>query len=229
MKNESEAPSIESNLKSLKANLKILKKKYGRTKEKIQILAISKNQSAGKLRKAYNFGQTQFGENYLQEALQKQRELGDLKIEWHFVGRIQSNKTTDIANNFSWVHSLERLKIAHRLNDQRGKKLPPLNVLIQINQPGENKNGVAPNKFLEFSQEIMKLKNLSLRGIMYFPPPSGTFEENRENYMKVVNLVRTFESFDTFSMGTSDDYEAAISAGSSMIRLGNIIFGPRPS
>ena len=219
--------SIENNLKQLQKNIEDLQRKYRRTKEEVNLIAVSKGQSAAYIRRAYALGIHKFGENYLQEAEEKQSELGDLKIEWHFIGAIQSNKTAYIANNFSWVHSLERLKIAHRLNEQRRKDLPQLNVLIQINLPGEDKSGIQPGELTEFSKEILKLENLRLRGVMYFPPKTETFDGSRAKYLKVIDLTKSIKYMDTLSMGTSSDYKAAIAAGTTMIRLGTTIFGPR--
>ena len=219
--------SIDSNLKQLERNIEALKRKYQRTKEEVALIAVSKGQSSAYIRTAYNLGIQKVGENYLQEAEDKQSELGDLEIEWHFIGAIQSNKTAYIANNFSWVHSLERLKIARRLNEQRGRNLPQLNVLIQINLPGESKSGIQPNELTGFSKEILKLENLRLRGVMYFPPKTDSFDEARAKYLKVINLTKSIKHMDTLSMGTSSDYEAAIAAGTTMIRLGTTIFGPR--
>ena len=219
--------SIDSNLKQLQRNIEALKRKYRRTKEEVALIAVSKGQSSDYIRRAYNLGIQKFGENYLQEAEEKQSKLGDLEIEWHFIGAIQSNKTAYIANNFSWVHSLERLKIARRLNEQRRKDMPQLNVLIQINLPGETKSGIQPGELSEFSEEIMNLENLRLRGVMYFPPKTDTFDESLAKYLKVINLTKSIKYMDTLSMGTSSDYEAAIAAGTTMIRLGTTIFGPR--
>ena len=219
--------SIDSNLKQVRRDIDALKRKYRRTKEEVALIAVSKGQSSAYIRRAYTLGIQKFGENYLQEAEDKQSELGDLEIEWHFIGAIQSNKTSYIANNFSWIHSLERLKIARRLNEQRGKDMPQLNVLIQINLPGESKSGIQPSELSEFSKEIMNLENLRLRGVMYFPPKTDTFDESLAKYLKVINLTKSIKSMDTLSMGTSSDYEAAIAAGTTMIRLGTTIFGPR--
>ena len=219
--------SIDSNLKQVRRDIDALKRKYRRTKEEVALIAVSKGQSSAYIRRAYTLGIQKFGENYLQEAEDKQSELGDLEIEWHFIGAIQSNKTSYIANNFSWIHSLERLKIARRLNEQRGKDMPQLNVLIQINLPGESKSGIQPSELSEFSKEIMNLENLRLRGVMYFPPKTDTFDESLAKYLKVINLTKSIKSMETLSMGTSSDYEAAIAAGTTMIRLGTTIFGPK--
>ena len=219
--------SIDTNLKQLQNNIEALQRKYRRTKKEVTLIAVSKGQSAAYIRKTYKLGVRKFGENYLQEAEDKQSELEDLEIEWHFIGAIQSNKTAYIANNFSWVHSLERLKIARRLNEQRRKEMPQLNVLIQINLPGESKSGIQSDELTEFSKEILKLENLRLRGVMYFPPKTDSFDESRAKYLKVINLTKSIKHMDTLSMGTSSDYEAAIAAGTTMIRLGTTIFGPR--
>ena len=228
MEDEPKYLNIKENLAVAKSRLKNLQQKYGRSGEKIRILAVSKNQHSDAIRQAYHAGQMSFGENYLQESIQKQENLKDLNIEWHFIGAIQSNKTRYIANNFSWVHSLDRLKIAHRLAAQRSDHLPPLNVLIQVAQPGEIKHGIYPDELLNFSQELLAFPNLNLRGIMYFPPKGGTVKENRGKYAKMVDLAQYLDNSDTLSMGTSSDYEAAVSAGSTLVRLGTTIFGPRP-
>jgi len=210
-----------------KRHLKKLQNHYRQKGKEIKLLAASKNHSALAIKTAYRAGQICFGENYLQEALQKQRDLIDLDIEWHFIGKVQSNKTSDIANNFSWVHGLERLKIARRLHEQRRQDLPPLNVLIQVKQRGENKAGIEPDNFQEFAEEILGFQKLSLRGIMYFPPAGGNFEENREAYSNMIELTHNLPMADTLSMGTSSDLEAAVAAGTTLVRLGTSIFGLR--
>ena len=218
---------IESNLNELRRSIADFQKKYRRGNEEISLVAVSKTQSAAKIKKVYDLGLRKFAENYLQEAEDKQNELKDLEIEWHFIGKIQSNKTAYIANNFSWVHSIERQKIALRLNNQRSESLPKLNVLIQLKLPGEKKSGILPEELSELCKEVLKLEKLRLRGVMYFPPKVDSFEENRANYLKVINLAKPLKFIDTLSMGTSSDYESAIAAGTTMVRLGTTIFGPR--
>jgi pyridoxal phosphate enzyme (YggS family) len=200
----------------------------------VKLIAVSKAQPAVAIRDAYAAGQTIFGENYLQEALDKQAELTDLAIEWHFIGPIQSNKTQPISQNFAWVHSVDRLKIAQRLNDARPPQLPPLQVCIQVNVSNEDsKSGVLPAELAALATEIQKLPRLKLRGLMAIPAPTqdvnqqiAQFKLVRECYDAL--LAQGFV-LDTLSMGMSDDYAAAISQGASFVRIGSALFGARPA
>jgi pyridoxal phosphate enzyme (YggS family) len=200
----------------------------------VKLIAVSKAQPAAAIRDAYAAGQSIFGENYLQEALDKQAELTDLAIEWHFIGPIQSNKTQPISQNFAWVHSVDRLKIAQRLNDARPAQLPPLQVCIQVNVSNEDsKSGVLPAELAALAAEIKKLPRLKLRGLMAIPAPTpdvsqqiAQFKLVRECYDAL--LAQDFV-LDTLSMGMSDDYVAAISQGASFVRIGSAIFGARPA
>jgi hypothetical protein len=200
----------------------------------VKLIAVSKAQPAVAIRDAYAAGQTIFGENYLQEALDKQAELTDLAIEWHFIGPIQSNKTQPISQNFAWVHSVDRLKIALRLNDARPPQLPPLQVCIQVNVSNEDsKSGVLPAELAALATEIQKLPRLKLRGLMAIPAPTqdvnqqiAQFKLVRECYDAL--LAQGFV-LDTLSMGMSDDYAAAISQGASFVRIGSALFGARPA
>jgi hypothetical protein len=194
----------------------------------IQLLAVSKTRAADELRAAYNLGQTAFGENYCQEALDKQQHLSDLNIEWHFIGPIQSNKTRDISAHFNWVHSVDRLKIAKRLSEQRPPELPPLNICLQVNIDDEaSKSGVAPEDIIPLIDEILRLPNLNLRGLMVIPAPKDSFEEQFETFKRVRDIMQTIPTMDTLSMGMSGDMEAAIAAGSTIVRVGTAIFGER--
>jgi pyridoxal phosphate enzyme (YggS family) len=201
---------------------------YNRQDSEIQLLAVSKTQAADQLRMAFNFGQVAFGENYLQEALDKQQQLSDLDIEWHFIGPIQSNKTRDISANFTWVHGVDRLKIAKRLSDQRPAEMPPLNICLQVNIDQEpSKSGVVPEDIMSLADEIMQLPKLNLRGLMAIPAPKVRFEEQFETFKRVRYIMKTVPSMDTLSMGMSADMEAAIAAGSTIVRVGTAIFGKR--
>ena len=202
--------------------------------QSVKLIAVSKAQPAAAIRDAYAAGQTIFGESYLQEALDKQAELTDLAIEWHFIGPIQSNKTQPISQHFAWVHSIDRLKIAQRLNDARPAQLPPLQVCIQVNVSNEDsKSGVLPAELAALATEIQKLPKLKLRGLMAIPAP--TLDANQQ--IAQFKLVRecydalSAQGFalDTLSMGMSDDYAAAISQGASFVRIGSAIFGARPA
>lgn len=200
----------------------------------VKLIAVSKAQPAYAIRDAYAAGQSIFGENYLQEALDKQAELTDLAIEWHFIGPIQSNKTQPISQNFSWVHSVDRLKIAQRLNDARPAQLPPLQVCIQVNVSNEDsKSGVLPAELATLAAEITKLPRLKLRGLMAIPAPTHDVNQQIAQFKLVRECYDALSAqgfaLDTLSMGMSDDYVAAISQGASFVRIGSAIFGARPA
>lgn len=201
-------------------------------KQKVSLLAVSKAQPSEAVREAYLAGQLMFGENYLQEALAKQAELSDLAIEWHFIGPIQSNKTQLIAQNFAWVHSVDRLKIAQRLNDARPDHFAPLQVCIQVNTSNElSKSGVTTQDLEALASAIAKMPRLKLRGLMSIPEPSKDYNKQREQFKQVREcydalLAKGF-ALDTLSIGMSDDYPAAIEEGSSIVRIGSALFGAR--
>ena len=196
------------------------------------LLAVAKTQPSDSIRQAWDAGQRAFGESYLQEALEKIDQLRDLAIEWHFIGRIQSNKTRAIAEHFSWVHSLGDARHAIRLNDQRPEKHPPLNVCIQVNVSGESsKAGLAPDATAELLEQCLELPRLQVRGLMAIPAPArdpltqrAPFRELRELRDR---LARPGLPLDTLSMGMSADLEAAIAEGATLVRVGTAIFGPR--
>ena len=203
-------------------------------KDKVQLLAVSKAQSADKLRNAYLAGQRAFGENYVQEAINKQQELSDLDIEWHFIGPIQSNKTQLIAQHFDWVHSVDRLKIAERLSSARLSSLPPLNICIQINSSEEStKSGTSLADTITLARAIQALPNLTLRGLMAIPAPAKDFEAQRAQFKVVHDAFKSLQqqgfALDTLSIGMSEDYVAAIHEGATIVRLGSALFGARPS
>lgn len=200
----------------------------------VTLLAVSKAQSAEKLREAYEAGQTKFGENYLQEALNKQTELADLNIEWHFIGPIQSNKTQPIAQHFSWVHGVDRIKIAQRLNDARPADLPRLQICLQVNISGEaSKSGVAPNALLELVKAVSALPKLTLRGLMTIPEPTNDEVLQHKQFKQMRELLQNLNkegyALDTLSMGMSNDYQIAIEEGATIVRVGSAIFGERPA
>jgi pyridoxal phosphate enzyme (YggS family) len=211
----------------LLSSIRAAEKKYHRAPHAVSLLAVSKNQSADKIRALYSQDQKAFGENYLQEALEKQNLLSDLTIEWHFIGHIQSNKTKQIAENFSWVHSVDRIDIAKRLNDQRPAHLPPLNICIEINIDQENnKSGIAPKDLLPLAKAVSTLCNIRLRGLMVIPKI-----DSHDAFQKTAALQQTLIDagfmVDTLSMGMSSDYEAAIAAGATVVRVGTALFGNR--
>ncbi|MBF4990379.1 YggS family pyridoxal phosphate-dependent enzyme [Methylophilus sp. QUAN] len=198
----------------------------------VTLCAVSKAQPATAIRAAYDAGQTVFGENYLQEALQKQAELDDCAIAWHFIGPIQSNKTQPIARHFDWVHSVDRLKIAQRLSDARPSDLPPLNICLQVNISEEaSKSGASGQELLELALNIKQLPHLQLRGLMAIPAPCRDFEQQRDQFRQVRALFEQLNNhglqLDTLSIGMSGDFAAAIAEGATLVRIGTAIFGAR--
>ena len=208
--------------------------KAGRKADEVQLLAVSKKQDCTAIRTAFVAGQHHFGENYVQEALEKIEQLNDLDISWHLIGALQSNKTAEVACHFSWVHSVDRLKIAQRLSNQRPKNLPALNICIQVNiDDQQSKSGCQLNEVESLVNEILLLPNLVLRGLMIIPQAG-----NYQAFMQLANLRQELLTnipnlspsvFDTLSMGMSDDLEQAIMAGATMVRVGTAIFGKRQS
>lgn len=198
----------------------------------VQLLAVSKTWPAEELRKLANQGQHCFGENYLQEALTKIDALADLNLEWHFIGPIQSNKTKDIATHFDWVQSIDRIKIATRLSNQRPKHLERLNICIQVNIDNEvSKSGVNSDDVLNLAQQIASLDNLQLRGLMIIPKKTSDPVQQQQSFKKAyslfLQLTEIYPSVDTLSMGMSADMDAAITEGSTMVRIGTALFGQR--
>ena len=199
------------------------------------LLAVSKTKPASLIRQAWQLGQREFGENYLQEALEKQAELADLDdIVWHFIGPLQSNKTRSVAENFAWMHSVERLKIAKRLSEQRPEHLAPLNICLQVNISREaSKSGVMPEEVAALAHEVAALPRLQLRGLMAIPAPADSLSAQRAPFAELRQLLIELQSalpetpLDTLSMGMSDDLEAAILEGATLVRLGTAIFGAR--
>jgi pyridoxal phosphate enzyme (YggS family) len=201
----------------------------------VALLAVGKTQTAASIREAFHAGQHQFGENYVQEALDKIAALADLRrqIEWHLIGPLQSNKTRAVAEAFDWVHTVDRLKLAQRLSDQRPAGLPPLNVCVQVNISGEaSKSGVVPEEAFALAQAVAALPNLRLRGLMAIPEPTDDVAAQRAPYRALREMkdawVAAGLAVDTLSMGMSDDLESAIAEGATIVRVGGAIFGARP-
>lgn len=200
--------------------------------QQVKLLAVSKAQSALAVREACVAGQAMFGENYLQEALEKQAQLADLAIDWHFIGPIQSNKTQAIAQHFAWAHSVDRLKIAQRLNEARSKDQPALQICLQVNVSNEaSKSGVLPEEVETLATAISLLPKLKLRGLMAIPAPSKNVDQQVAQFRQVREcydalLAKGF-SLDTLSIGMSDDYLAAIAHGATIVRIGSALFGAR--
>jgi pyridoxal phosphate enzyme (YggS family) len=195
----------------------------------VGLLAVSKTKPAAAIRQAFAAGTRDFGENYLQEALEKQAELSDLPLTWHFIGPIQSNKTKPIAEHFAWVHSVDRLKIAQRLSDQRPAHLPALNICLQVNVSGEaSKSGCNPDELPALAQAVTQLPNLRLRGLMTIPEPTDDPCEQRAAFARLRELQHGLNlDLDTLSMGMSHDLEAAIAEGATWVRIGTALFGAR--
>ncbi|GAA5315082.1 MAG: YggS family pyridoxal phosphate-dependent enzyme [Candidatus Pelagadaptatus aseana] len=201
----------------------------GRKPDSARLLAVSKTKPCEDIRAAYSAGQRCFGENYLQEALEKQQQLNDLDIEWHYIGPIQSNKTRAIAEHFDWVHSVDREKVARRLSEQRPADLPALNICLQINVDNEDtKAGITLAELPKLYHAIKALPNLHIRGLMAIPAPSQDVSQQRATFAKVQQALAQLDSdMDTLSMGMSGDLESAIAAGSTIVRIGTDIFGAR--
>ncbi|WP_409524092.1 YggS family pyridoxal phosphate-dependent enzyme [Nitrincola sp. MINF-07-Sa-05] len=200
----------------------------------VTLLAVSKTRKSVELREAYDAGQRLFGENYLQEAQQKMQELSDLPLEWHFIGPIQSNKTRPIAEAFDWVHSVDRLKIAQRLSEQRPADKDDLNICLQVNISHEaNKSGCSEVEASALAEQIASLPHLCLRGLMAIPEATDDPAEQRQAFARMRELFEKIRervpTLDTLSMGMSGDLEAAIMEGSTMVRIGTALFGPRPA
>jgi pyridoxal phosphate enzyme (YggS family) len=195
----------------------------------IGLLAVSKTKPAAAVRQAHAAGLTDFGENYLQEALDKQAELSDLPLCWHFIGPIQSNKTRPIAEHFAWVHSVDRLKVAERLSAQRPAQLPPLNICLQVNVSGEaSKSGCTPEQLPALAQAVSQLPNLKLRGLMTIPQPTDDLATQHAAFARLRQLQDSLNlDLDTLSMGMSHDLEAAIAEGATWVRIGTALFGAR--
>ncbi|MHC8302910.1 YggS family pyridoxal phosphate-dependent enzyme [Pseudomonas sp. ZS1P83] len=202
-----------------------------RDEDSVQLLAVSKTKPAEALREAYAAGIRDFGENYLQEALSKQLELADLPLIWHFIGPIQSNKTRAIAEHFAWVHSVDRLKIAQRLSEQRPADLPPLNICIQVNVSGEaSKSGCTPADLPALANAISELPRIKLRGLMAIPEPTEDRAAQDAAFAAVQRLQASLNlPLDTLSMGMSHDLESAIAMGATWVRIGTALFGARGS
>lgn len=226
--------TIASNLQLVTARINQACSRVGRRPDSVTLLAVSKTFPAETVREAFHAGQRKFGENYVQEALDKITALADLRdqIEWHMIGPLQSNKTRVVAETFDWVHTIDRLKIAQRLNEQRPAHLPPLQVCIQVNTSGEDsKSGVAPSEALALAQAVSALPRLRLRGVMALPAPTSdpALQQAQLHAVRVLfdELKLKGLPMDTLSMGMSADLEAAVEAGSSMLRVGTALFGNR--
>ena len=234
---------ITNQLMAIQYRIDAAAEEYGRDPETIQLIAVSKTFPSAAIEETMHAGQRAFGENYVQEAVDKIKQLDKLRpwLEWHFIGPLQSNKTAEIAEHFDWMHTIDRLKIAERLSVQREPhaRLGPLQICVQVNISGEeSKSGVHPSEALALCEQIAPLRGLTLRGLMAIPEPTQNPNEQRKSFAAVRELFESirmqkemtagFHNFDTLSMGMSEDLEAAIAEGATMIRVGSAIFGQRP-
>jgi len=229
---------IRDNLQIIGAKLAESTKQYNRTKSSVRLLAVSKRHTIDKIQEAYDFGQRAFGENYVQELLDKKNQLNDLDIEWHFIGPLQSNKAKKISEAAAWVHAVDRLKIAQRLSDNRPDNMPPLSICLQVNISGEEtKSGINPKDLNDLALQVASLPKIQLRGLMVIPAPEEDFVKQREVFAEVRILMQNLQTYlsengitielDTLSMGMSNDIEAAIAEGATIVRVGTAIFGQR--
>ncbi len=226
--------TISENIQQLRARMAIACEQASRPVHSVTLLVVTKTFPAEDVRAAHAAGETRFGENYVQEGLDKIAALADLRstIEWHMIGPLQSNKTRPVAEQFDWVHSVDRLKIAQRLSDQRPAHLPPLQLCLQVNISGEaTKSGLTPEELPEVARAVAALPRVTLRGLMSIPEPADTLEAQRTPHRRLAGLMQQLKAqglaLDTLSMGMSGDLEAAILEGSTLVRVGSAIFGQR--
>lgn len=225
--------SISQNLSQISQHIQQFSQQAKRPENSVKLLAVSKTKPVEAIQEAIDAGQRAFGENYVQEGVEKVQFFANRSdLEWHFIGNLQSNKTRVVAEHFDWVQTIDRLKIAHRLSEQRPANLPPLNVLIQVNISDEDsKSGIQPSEIFTLASEIAQLPNLRLRGLMAIPKPESEPEQQKIALAQMQTLFQQlqsqFDGIDTLSMGMSDDMQAAIECGSTMVRIGTAIFGAR--
>ena len=224
--------TISANLQAVLARIGEAARRCGRQPEEISLLAVSKTWPGSYVQEAARAGQKAFGENYVQEGVDKVHETALSDLEWHFIGPLQSNKTRPVAEAFQWVHSVDRFKIAERLSQQRPAHLPPLQICLQVNISNEDsKSGVPEEDVASLAQQIARLPHLKLRGLMTIPAPASEFAQQRVPFRRLRELYeqlnRSGFALDTLSMGMSNDIEAAIAEGSTLVRVGTAIFGER--
>ena len=224
--------TIASNLQAVRDAITAAAGKAGRAPDSIHLLAVSKTFAPDAIREAYRAGQRRFAESYMQEALEKIAALHDLPLEWHFIGPLQSNKTRAVAENFAWVHSVDRLKVAERLSAQRPAHLPPLQVCLQVNISREaSKSGVSPEEAEALAEAVAQLPHLRLRGLMAIPEPNDEVAAQQAAFAQLRKLLERLNrhglQLDTLSMGMSQDFAAAIAEGATLVRIGSAIFGER--
>lgn len=224
--------NIAENLKKIRERILVAQQKYGRAEGSVKLVAVSKTHAADRVLAAVQAGQTEFGENYAQEALAKINSLDRTDLIWHFIGPVQSNKTRLLATHVNWVHTIENLRIARRLSEARPAALPALNVCIQVNISAESsKSGTDPVQLAELARQVAELPRLRLRGLMVIPAAEPDFGRQRLAFRHTRQLLEQLNAggmqLDTLSMGMSDDLEAAIAEGATLVRIGTAIFGAR--
>jgi len=229
---EQSVTKVTEHLAQVQRRLAEAARAASRDPEQIYLLAVSKGQSLAKIRSAYQAGQRSFGENYLQEAIKKIDAIRETDIEWHFIGRLQSNKAAKVAPRFGWVHTVDRAKLAQQLNDHRPHNAPPLNICLQVNLAGESqKGGIEAAAVAELAAVVAELPRLKLRGLMTVPPATANPEQSRPYFDSLAQLQRELADSglptDTLSMGMSSDLEVAVAAGATIVRIGTAIFGQR--
>ena len=224
--------NLRERLQRVRWDIEEAEQECGREPGSVKLLAVSKTRDVADILSLAQLGATDFGENYVQEAQAKIEQLSELSITWHFIGPIQSNKTRQIARCFHWVHSVDRIKIASRLNAARPPDMPPLNICLQVNIDAESsKSGVEPDKVQQLAEQVLPLTRLKLRGLMGMPAPVDDFATQRHAFIKLrqlqEQLIDRGIKLDTLSMGTTNDMRAAIAEGATIIRIGTALFGPR--
>ena len=225
--------NLAENYRSVVNRIRTAERNAGREAGSVSLVAVGKRHRVEAIRELAGLGQNIFAENFVQEAIAKQKVLSDLHLDWHFIGSIQSNKTKDIANHFSWVHSIDRYKIARRLSDQRPENLPPINICVQTNLQEEmTKSGVTGEQLLPLLEQIAELPRISLRGLMIIPEPVDDANQQREIFARLrewFNLaIEQGHPLDSLSMGMTADMEIAIAQGATHVRIGTALFGVRP-
>lgn len=223
---------LHDRLQQVRREVAEAERQFGREPGSIKLLAVSKTRNAGDVLALAQLGVSDFGENYVQEARAKIGQLSGYSLTWHFIGPVQSNKTRQIAECFDWVHSVDRIKVAHRLNAARPADLPPLNICIQVNVDAEStKSGIDPDEVEQLAEQILPLSRLNLRGLMALPAPTEDFAGQRHSFLRTRRLQEKLMDkgyrLDTLSMGTTGDMRAAIAEGATVIRIGTALFGPR--
>lgn len=231
--NQNAMSDVAARLAAVRDRIREAEQTHGREPGSVELLAVSKRQPLDAMQTAYEAGQRAFGENYLQEGVDKRQTMTATDIDWHFIGALQSNKTRPAAEGFDWVHAVDRLKIARRLSEQRPETLGPLQCCIQVNVSGEaSKAGVSPQALPELAHAVAELPRLRLRGLMTLPEAVTGFEAQRAAFSQLRQLqdalIADGLALDTLSMGMSNDLEAAIAEGATLVRLGTAVFGPRP-